>query len=161
MGKEIERKYLVSGDGWGPADDGKLQRQGYLSINDRGTVRVRVEAGRAHLNMKGKQTGLTRAEYEYEIPLADGKEILDSLCEFVVEKTRYKREVGGKIWDVDVFHGENDGLVTAEVELASEEEPFELPAWAGEDVSLDERYRVAYLCRHPWRDWGPSGVQEG
>ena len=109
--------------------------------------------------MKSKQKGLHRAEYEYEIPLDEGEEILDTLCGFVVEKTRYKRDVGGHVWEIDVFHGENDGLVTAEVELESEDEAFELPDWAGEEVSLDKRYRVAYLSEHPWRKWGPPGVQ--
>jgi CYTH domain-containing protein len=153
MSTEIERKYVVAGDGWGPADDGIRQRQGYLAITDRGTVRVRVAGGRARLNVKGAQKGLTRAEYEYEIPLADAEEMLDTLCGLVVEKTRYEREFGGRVWEVDVFHGENDGLVTAEVELASEEEEVLVPDWATEDVSRDERYRVACLARHPYRAW--------
>ena len=160
MGSEIERKYLVRGDGWGPSDDGSLQRQGYLAITDRGAVRVRIEAGRAHLNLKGPQVGITRAEFEYEIPLSDGEEILATLCSLVVEKTRYERTVGGHVWEIDVFHGANDGLVTAEVELESENEQFELPDWVGEDVSLDTRYRVAHLSRQPWQKWGSTGVEE-
>ena len=159
MGSEIERKFLVAHDGWGPGDDGNLQRQGYLAITERGAMRVRIEAGRAHVNIKRRQKGLTRAEYEYEIPLEDGEEILATLCGFVVEKTRYKRVVGGKVWEIDVFHGDNDGLVTAEIELEREDETFEMPDWAGEDVSLDTRYRVAQLSEHPWGTWGPPGVQ--
>ena len=153
MSREIERKFLVADDGWGPADDGSLQRQGYLAITETGTVRVRIEGGCAVLNLKSAQKGLTRAEYEYEIPLADGEEILATLCGFVVEKTRYRRTHAGHLWEVDVFHGENEGLVVAEVEIESEETEVRLPPWVGEEVSLDERYRVAYLSRHPYRAW--------
>lgn len=157
MSREIERKFLVAGDGWGPADDGSLQRQGYVAVTDRGTVRVRIEDGRAVLNVKGAQKGLTRAEYEYEIPLADGEEILATLCGLVVEKTRYKREHAGQVWEVDVFHGDNEGLVVAEVELESEDTDVELPPWVGEEVSRDQRFKVAYLSRHPFRAWNGGG----
>ena len=153
MGSEIERKFLVKNDRWGPGGDGKLQRQGYLAITDRGTMRVRIEEGRAVLNIKGRQEGLTRAEFEYEIPAADGEKILATLCGYIVEKTRYKREHVGKTWEVDVFHGENEGLVVAEVELESEDEEVELPDWVGEEVSHDVRYRVAYLSQHSWKSW--------
>ena len=153
MGREIERKYLVRTDGWAPGDDGALQRQGYLAITELGNVRVRIEAGRGTLTVKGAQSGLTRAEYEYEIPVADAEEILQGLCGFVVEKTRYRRAHGGRTWEVDVFHGENDGLVIAEVELESEEDEVEPPEWVGDDVSHDTRYRVSHLSRHPYRTW--------
>ncbi|MDH3591087.1 MAG: CYTH domain-containing protein [Planctomycetota bacterium] len=153
MGVEIERKFLVQDDGWGPAGDGRLQHQGYLAITDRGTMRVRIEAGKAILNLKSAQQGLTRAEFEYEIPLADGERILERLCGLVVEKTRYKREHAGHVWDVDVFHGANEGLVVAEVELADENEAVELPAWVGQEVSHDVRYRVAHLSQHPFSEW--------
>ena len=153
MGREIERKYLVTGDGWGPGNDGALQRQGYLAVTERGTVRVRVQNGRAVLNIKSAQRGLTRAEYEYEIPLDEANEILAELCDLVIEKTRYRREFAGRTWEVDVFHGANEGLVTAEVELASEEETVEPPPWVGADVSHDPRYRVARLSERPYREW--------
>jgi len=154
MGTEIERKFLVIDDSWGPADDGSRQRQGYLAITDRGNVRVRIEHGVATLTLKGLQRGLTRDEFEYRVPLEDGERILETLCLWVAEKTRYKRRFGGHTWEIDVFHGENDGLVTAEVELGSEDEEVVLPPWVGEDVSHDRRYRVAWLSRHPWREWG-------
>lgn len=153
MGTEIERKYLVEGDAWQPGDDGVLQRQGYLAVTDRGTVRVRIEGGRATLNVKSAQKGLTRAEFEYEIPLAEGEEMLKTLCGLVIEKTRYRRTHAGRTWEVDVFHGANDGLVTAELELDHEDDEFEPPPWVGADVSHDERYRVAYLAQRPYRDW--------
>jgi len=153
MGKEIEHKFLVNGDGWDPAGgDGTLQRQGYLAIEKTHTVRVRVAGGRARLNVKSAQVGLTRAEYEYDIPLDDAEELL-GLCPLVIEKTRYKREFAGHTWEIDVFHGRNDGLVTAEVEVASESETFQRPPWAGTDVSRDHRFRVAYLVDHPYPEW--------
>ena len=158
MGKEIERKYLVLGNGWGPGDDrGVRQRQGYLAVNERGTVRVRVEGGRAVLTLKGAQRGLTRAEYEYEIPLEEGEAILAELCGFVVEKTRHRRDFAGRTWEVDVFHGENEGLVVAEVELESEDDAVEAPTWVGAEVSHDPRYRVSHLSKHPYRDWKEDG----
>ncbi|MEM8883524.1 MAG: CYTH domain-containing protein [Planctomycetota bacterium] len=157
MGSEIERKFLVANEEWGPADDGNLQRQGYIAITEGGAVRVRVENGVAILNIKSKQVGLTRKEFEYEIPLADAEQLFE-LCGLVVEKTRYKRTYAGKVWEIDVFHGENDGLVAAEVEMESETETVELPPWVGEEVSHDVRYRVAYLSEHPWKSWGAPGV---
>jgi len=153
VGSEIERKFLVRGEL--PIADvaGSLQLQGYLAINERGTVRMRIEKGRAILGVKSAQKGLTRREYEYEVPMADGKEMLSELCGLVVEKTRYKLEHRGYTWDVDVFHGVNDGLIVAEVEMESEEEDVPLPDWVGDEVSHDVRYRVAYLSQHAWSGW--------
>ena len=153
MGSEIERKFLVRGELPIADVSGSLQRQGYLAIHERGTVRMRIEKGRAILGIKSAQKGLTRREYEYEVPMADGEEMLAELCGIVVEKTRYKIEHAGDTWDVDVFHGANEGLVAAEVELESEEEEVELPPWVGDEVSHDVRYRVAYLSQHAWPEW--------
>jgi len=152
MGSEIERKFLVTGDGWRPGPPGVRQRQGYLSVEERATVRVRIDGERGTLTIKGEQRGITRTEFEFAIPLADAEEIL-GLCAFVVEKTRYLREHAGRTWEVDVFHGANEGLVTAEVELAREDEEFAPPPWVGADVSSDLRYRVARLARQPYRGW--------
>jgi len=154
VGSEIERKFLVTNMKWLDGASGSLQRQGYLSITERGTVRMRIENGRAILGIKSAQKGLARREYEYEVPMSDGEEMLAELCGIVVEKTRYKIQHADHVWDVDVFHGANDGLITAEVELRSEDEAVELPDWVGEDVSLDVRYRVAHLSRHAWPEWG-------
>ena len=153
MGTEIERKFLVANQGWGPAGDGVLQRQGYLSINEHGNIRVRIAGGTAVLTLKSSQVGLTRAEFSYEIPLAEGEEILEKLGGLMVEKTRYRRPFGEHVWEIDIFHGANEGLVTAEVEMASEEEPVQLPPWIGKDVSHDVRFRVAYLAEHPYASW--------
>lgn len=151
MASEIERKFLVRGDGWQPGPPGVLQRQGYLSVEDP-TVRVRIEGERATLTVKGAQSGLTRPEFEYGIPLADAEEML-RLCSFAVEKTRHAREFGRHLWVVDVFHGANEGLVIAEIELAREDESFALPLWIGAEVSRDPRYRVSSLARNPFRKW--------
>lgn len=153
MPQEIERKFLVANDGWGPAGDGRRQRQGYLAVTERGNMRVRIEEKEATLTLKGRQRGLARSEFEYEIPLDDAEAILAELCTFVVEKTRYLREHAGHTWEVDVFHGANEGLVTAEVEMESEAEEVELPPWVGADVSHDHRYKVSNLSRHPYREW--------
>lgn len=153
MGTEIERKFLARAEGWSPGDDGVLQRQGYIAILDRGNVRVRVAGGQAWLTVKGRSSNLTQAEFEYPVPVGDAEEMLATLCGFVVEKTRYRREFAGRTWEIDVFHGENEGLVTAEVELESEDDEVELPPWVGAEVSHDMRYRVAYLSEHPYRSW--------
>jgi CYTH domain-containing protein len=151
MASEIERKFLVRGDSWRGGPKGVLQRQGYLSTEDP-TVRVRIEGSRATLCVKGAQKGLTRPEFEYAIPLADAEELL-RLCPFAVEKTRHEREFGGRRWEVDEFHGENEGLVIAEIELAREDESFPLPLWLGAEVSRDPRYRVSSLARTPFAKW--------
>jgi CYTH domain-containing protein len=128
-----------------------LQRQGYLSVEDP-TVRVRIEGPRATLTVKGAQRGLTRPEFEYHVPLAEAEEML-KLCAFAVEKTRYVREFGGRRWEIDVFHGANEGLVIAELELEREDESFALPLWLGAEVSRDPRYRVSSLARNPFGKW--------
>jgi adenylate cyclase len=153
MASEIERKFLVRGDGWRAGPDGVLQRQGYIAIEDHGVVRTRIEGDRATLTIKSAQRGLTRDEFEYEIPVADAKTMLENLCVVVIEKTRHKREFGGRTWEVDVFHGVNDGLVVAEVELPSEDAEVELPDWVGDDISMDVRYRVSELSREPFTKW--------
>jgi CYTH domain-containing protein len=152
MGVEIERKFIVNGDGWKDGPDGHLQRQGYLAVTPTHTVRVRIEKGRARLNVKSAQTGLTRAEFDYDVPLGDAEQLMD-LCDPVIEKTRYLREFAGRTWEVDVFHGRNDGMVVAEVEIDDEDAQVELPPWVGAEVSHDMRFRVAYLVAHPYDEW--------
>ena len=155
MGTEIERKFLVVGDGWRESAVSETRyRQGYLSSQANASVRVRVGAGRAFLNVKSAHLGIRRHEFEYEIPLADAEEMLASLAERpCIDKVRYRVPQGPHIWEVDVFEGANAGLVVAEVELQSEEERFEVPNWAGEEVSHDPRYLNVNLVHHPFRDW--------
>ena len=150
---EIERKFLVDTTRWQPAGTGTVLRQGYLSSHPERTVRVRVEGEAAKLTIKGKTTGVTRVELEYEIPLADATELL-ALCERPwIDKIRYRVEHAGKTWEVDVFHGDNEGLVLAELELADEHEPFTKPPWATDEVSHDARYYNSNLVARPFRTW--------
>jgi CYTH domain-containing protein len=106
------------------------------------------------LTIKGVTSGISRLEFEYEIPRADADRLLDDLCERpLIEKTRYRVSAGGVTWEIDEFHGDNAGLVVAEVELAREDQPFERPAWLGDEVSGDPRYFNANLVAHPFREW--------
>lgn len=154
MGTEIERKFLVSGDGWRGTEPGPRIRQGYLSLDPARAVRVRTAGERAWLTVKGALTGLSRPEFDYAIPLADACQMLDDLChQPLIDKTRYKIRHGDHLWEVDEFHGANDGLVIAEVELGSESESFARPPWLGPEVSDDPRYFNINLFRHPYRNW--------
>ena len=152
MGVEIERKFLVRED-FHPDAAGTPIAQGYLSRDPARTVRVRIAGERAYLTIKGKNVGAARAEFEYEIPAADAEELLALCDEPLVEKTRYVENYAGHVWEVDVFHGANEGLIVAEIELTSETEMFALPAWAGADVTGLKRYYNAALIAHPYRLW--------
>lgn len=149
---EIERKFLVVGEPWRGAESHLAIRQGYLSSGGAATVRVRVGPEMAWLTVKGPSNGLSREEFEYTIPRADGEAML-ALCNAVVAKTRHHVQVGDHCWEIDVFEGENVGLVVAEVELEAEDQPFVRPDWIGEEVSFDRRYRNSALARAPYSTW--------
>ena len=154
MAQEIERKFLVVGDAWRALAEGVVYRQGYLSTDADRTLRVRTVGAKGYLTVKGITVGATRTEFEYEIPLADADAMLDELClRPIIEKTRHKIPFDGLVWEVDVFAGDNDGLVVAEVELASEDQEFRLPDWIGEEVTDDPRYYNANLVAHPYKAW--------
>jgi adenylate cyclase len=155
MAIEIERKFLVRDDSWrARADAGAFFSQGYLSSDPKRCIRVRIAADRAWLNIKSAVSGVRRLEYDYEIPVADAREMLHSACaDPPVEKTRYHVPHGQHVWEVDVFEGANAGLVVAEIELADEQEPFARPAWLGEEVSNDPRYYNMNLSRLPFSRW--------
>lgn len=151
MAIEIERKFLVVGDGWqsGVTESSAL-RQGYLSTSARATVRIRIhDDSRAVLTLKGPTSGISRAEFEYEVPLADGQALLEMARPNVVEKRRHIVPHADLVWEVDVFEGEHAGLVMAEVELATADQDIVLPNWAGREVSHDDRYANASLSRNP------------
>ncbi|MGN6639571.1 MAG: CYTH domain-containing protein [Mucilaginibacter sp.] len=155
MGLEIERKFLIDHDKWNKIEkpEGTHYRQGYI-LADRGrTVRVRVSDKQGFLNLKSKNSQVSRNEYEYEIPLQDGIEILKVFAASGTEKIRYKIPVSGKEWEVDVFLGDNEGLIVAEIELESEDEEFEKPDWVTNEVTDDGRYTNAALSTHPFKDW--------
>lgn len=155
MGTETERKFLVDRGRWQPQGAGVLMRQGYLSSAKERVVRVRIAGPDAFVTIKGApDEQLTRLEFEYPIPLADAAVLLDRLCERpLLEKTRHREKLGAHTWEIDVFHGENEGLVVAEIELADPGESFERPAWIGAEVSDDPRYYNVNLVALPFSRW--------
>jgi len=153
MATEIERKFLVRSDIWRPKDTGTRIRQGYILADERCTIRVRVADRQASITIKASQTALTRHEFEYEIPRADAEALLAQLCGPLVEKTRYHETVQSHVWEIDVFHGDNEGLAIAELEVASETEAFASPPWLGAEVSYDPRYYNSNLAKVPYARW--------
>ena len=154
MGKEIERKFLLKSDSWRSFAKGKRHRQGYLNRVKERIVRIRTIEDKGFLTIKGITTGATREEFEYEIPVAEASAMLEQLCERpLIEKNRYKIEFSGLVWEVDEFLGENQGLIVAEVELESEDQSFEKPAWIGEEVTGDPKYFNSNLVQHPYSRW--------
>jgi adenylate cyclase len=153
MAKEIERKFLVHPRKWNDLGPGLAIRQGYLCASKQSSVRVRTYGDKAFLTIKGSTSGVTRDEYEYEIPINDAHEILN-LCEHpTIEKTRYRIVFKGHTWEVDEFTGENRGLTVAEVELKNAKEQVELPDWIDREVSGDPRYFNSNLSVKPFSTW--------
>lgn len=155
MAIEIERKFLVSNDAWRQeAKESHLMRQGYVVGTRGASVRVRVTDEGAFVTLKGRKEGLSRSEFEYAIPLADGEEMLETLCSGgIIEKVRYRVPFGGRTWEVDEFRGVNEGLVVAEIEIEAETAVVELPPWVGQEVSDDPRYFNAALSTTPFSEW--------
>ncbi len=155
MAAEIERRFLVAGHAWRASVATALCiTQGYAALS-RGILRVRLAGTRACLTLKQRLNALERAEYEYPLPSADAREIMDRFCDAGrIEKTRHGLKGDQARWVVDVFHGANDGLVLAEIELTARDERPPLPAWLGPEVTGDERYSNAALARHPFASWG-------
>ncbi|MFV8351411.1 CYTH domain-containing protein [Flavobacterium sp. XS2P14] len=153
---EIERKFLVKDDSFKAAAFVKNRiAQGYLSSVPERTVRVRIKGEKGYLTIKGisNDSGISRFEWEKEIPVTEAKELL-LLCEKgVIDKTRFEIKCGSHIYEVDEFYGENEGLIVAEIELSSETETFERPVWLGDEVTQLNRYYNAYLSKHPYTNW--------
>jgi len=153
MAQEIERKFLVNGNAW-HTDNGTLIRQGYLYGGVNGTGRVRTKGEHAYITVKGRKTGITRLEFEYEIPMDEANQILDQLClKPLIEKIRHEIHMGGFVWEIDEFLGENAGLVVAEIELDDEDQGFPKPDWVGKEVTDDIRYLNANLVNNPYSKW--------
>lgn len=150
MAVEIERKFLVTKEKWEALEQpkGVYLRQGYLNDSAGCTVRVRETETEGFLTIKGKSEGISRAEFEYPIPKADAKQMLDTLAKTQLSKTRHEIVAGSHTWEVDVFHGANEGLILAEIELESENETFELPDWIDKDVSDDPKYYNSVLAKN-------------
>ena len=158
MGIEIERKFLVQGDGWRSHGSGIMYRQGYLLASQGKTVRVRLAGDQGFLTVKGPGQGMSRQEFEYTIPGDDAKVMLEQLCEHpLIEKRRYTIPWKGFVWEVDEFLGNNQGLILAEIELESEDQQFPSPPWVGREVTGDPRYYNACLFRNPYSQWHRHG----
>jgi adenylate cyclase len=154
MAQEIERKFLVDLSAIGALEGGTRIKQGYVPTSDQTVVRARIAGKRALLTLKSENQGIARSEFEYPIPVADAERIITELCnDAVVEKTRYRMEHAGHTWEVDIFHGANDGLAVAEIELESESDPFDWPPWVTTEVSGDFRYCNSNLLNHPFSNW--------
>jgi adenylate cyclase len=154
MAKEIERKFLVKSLNFADLAPGIPIKQGYISSGPNHSVRIRCYGARGFITIKGPTRGATRDEFEYEIPLADAKQMLANLCEHPpIEKTRYRIPVGNHVFEVDRFAGANEGLIVAEVELSSEDESIEMPDWVGREVTDDPRYYNSNLSRRPFSTW--------
>ncbi len=155
MAKEIERKFLLVNDDWRDEVDSSCHyAQGYLSNSDKVSIRIRTSGENAYLNFKSATLGITRTEYEYEVPLADADEMLANFCDGpLIKKVRYFVKRGNHTWEIDVFEGDNAGLVVAEIELQAEDEPFTRPDWIGVEVSDDSRYYNVCLVTHPYCEW--------
>ena len=152
---EVERKFLLRNDSWRLAvHESRPMRQGYLNNEVRCSVRVRTCGDRAWLNIKSVTIGAKRQEFEYEIPLVDAQQMLDSLCHKpLIEKIRHLAEIGEHLWEIDEFGGDNAGLIVAEIELEQVDEVFDKPDWLGEEVTHDVRYYNTSLSRLPYKDW--------
>lgn len=154
MAKEIERKFLVKDLSFKKLSAPTLYRQGYISTNPMATVRVRVAGDKGYIAVKSKRTGITRLEYEYEIPVEDANRMLENLCQKpLIEKYRYILNYEGYTWEIDEFLGDNEGLVVAEIELEDEEQEFIKPDFVGEEVTFDYRYRNSNLVKNPYKNW--------
>jgi adenylate cyclase len=156
--KEIERKFLVANDDWRRgADHGRAFRQAYLAETDRVIVRVRIEDdARGFLTIKSAESGLSRLELEYALPLSDAETLIGLRQGSVLRKTRFLTRHEGRPWEVDVYFGDNEGLVLAEVELSSEKEAVELPSWVGREVTDSAQYYAARLAHRPYAVWSAA-----
>jgi len=155
MAVEIEKKFLLANDNWRQQVKKSIQfSQGYLVGSEKASVRVRIEADKSNINIKGATLGMTRQEFEYPIPMEDAEELLETLCDKpLIKKTRHYVYSGVHVWEIDEFGGDNEGLIVAEIELSHEDETFEKFDWLGEEVSEDKRYYNSMLIRNPYKNW--------
>jgi adenylate cyclase len=151
---EIERKFLLRSDAWrAGVESARRLSQGYLCSDPAKSVRVRIAGDDATITVKGSREGISRLELQYTIPVDEAERMLELCGRPLIDKTRHIVRANGMKWEIDVFHGENEGLVVAEVELESEDQAIDLPEWVGEEVSLDHRYYNSCLARQPYSSW--------
>lgn len=158
MPQEIEHKFLLKKDLWrGQVQRSARMTQGYLQSSPASSIRVRIVGEQAFLNIKSATLGIARQEYEYPIPLAEAEQILATLCEKpFIDKTRHYVEHAGHTWEIDEFHGDNAGLLVAEIELGAVDEVFERPEWVGDDVSHEPKYYNSCLVKKPFSQWNSA-----
>lgn len=151
---EIERRFLLKDDSWrAEAGEPEMMRQGYLSVDKKCTIRVRIIGRKAWLTLKGYISDTTRSEFEYEIPITHAEQMMQTMCPFKLEKHRYKIEYRGFMFEIDEYFGDNAPLVVAELELPGEGVPFEKPDWLGEEITSNGKFTNAYLSKHPYSQW--------
>lgn len=155
MADEIEHKFLIKNQQWKQNVHKSTEyKQGYMVSDKNKSVRIRISDNKAWLNIKSATIGTSRKEFEYEIPLEEGTEILYTLCERpLIEKIRHLVTYKQHIWEIDVFSGDNESLIVAEVELNSIDEHFDKPSWLGQEVTHDIRYYNNSLCKNPYKNW--------
>lgn len=153
MATEIERKFLLKPNRWQPEGTGRRLTQGYLSRDPDRTVRVRIVGEEAFMTVKSRRTGISRTEIEFSIDMEHARDLMALCYQPVIDKTRHEVIHDGMLWEVDVFHGANEGLVVAEIELPAEDTPFTRPEWIGEEVSHDPRYTNSRLSELPFQSW--------
>ena len=153
MAIEIERKFLVKKNSWTRPNEGTLYIQGYLSSSPETTVRIRIAGKIGFITIKGKTTGFSREEFEYEIPVEDAEILLKKCKNAPIKKIRYKVLLNGTLWEIDEFLEENSGLLIAEVELPDEKASFFRPEWLGKEVTDDKRYHNSHIAQHPFKTW--------
>jgi len=151
--QEIERKFLIKKELWKPEGKGNIIKQGYLSVDPERVVRIRIADENAFLTIKGKATGIVRTELEYEIPFNEAEILIKMCINSPIEKIRYIEKIGDVTWEIDVFEGENNGLILAEVELENEFQEIELPVWIEKEVTKDFRYQNSWLSQNPYSSW--------
>ncbi len=159
MGIEIERKFLVKNDSWRKGAVGVLYQQGYIPTQPLGIARIRIAGDKGKVTFKGdkRADGISNAEFEYDIPVNDAREMLATLCiPAQIKKMRYRIEYRGNVWEVDEFMDDNQGLIVAEVELPSADHNIDLPSWIGEEVSHDRRYANVSLVELPFIRWNKT-----
>ncbi len=155
MAIEIEHKFLLANDDWREqVNHSSYYKQGYLNSDQHSSVRVRIAANKAWLNIKSATIGTHRQEYEYPIPIIDANEIINTLChQPLIEKMRHFVKNKQHLWEIDEFSGENQGLIVAEIELSTIGEDFNKPSWLGLEVTNDIRYYNNNLSRNPYSMW--------
>src|SRR5688572_15500046 len=155
MGLEIERKFLVDKTLWQQVKPEKsvLMKQAYLSVDPAKTIRIRIAGDTGFITIKGMTQGISRQEFEYEIPVSDANKLIDNFTSEAIEKIRHYVTFESKLWEVDEFKSLNEGLMVAEIELNSENETFEKPEWVLNDVTSDQKYANSSLSQNPYKNW--------